>query len=114
MKRLALLFALVLALGFAMPGAKTAKAGSAITAAAQTLQLGERISEVSHPHISKAGVRFHLYVGPRYRYHRRRYYRHRHYRRHRRSCRYWSRRCASNWGYRNSDYYGCMRYHGCR
>jgi hypothetical protein len=29
------------------------------------------------------------------------------------SCSYWSRRCADNWGYRNSDYYGCMRYHGC-
>jgi hypothetical protein len=21
--------------------------------------------------------------------------------------------CRRNWGYRNSDYYGCMRYHGC-
>jgi len=29
------------------------------------------------------------------------------------SCGYWSRRCANNWGYRNSNYYGCMRYHGC-
>jgi len=29
------------------------------------------------------------------------------------SCTYWSRRCANNWGYRNSSYYGCMRYHGC-
>ena len=29
-------------------------------------------------------------------------------------CEYWRRRCAANWGYRNSDYYGCMRYHGCR
>lgn len=28
-------------------------------------------------------------------------------------CSYWSDRCASNWGYRNSDYYGCLRYHGC-
>lgn len=27
---------------------------------------------------------------------------------------YWSRRCAANWGYRNSNYYGCMRYHGYR
>jgi hypothetical protein len=29
------------------------------------------------------------------------------------SCDYWADRCAANWGYRNSDYYGCLRYHGC-
>jgi len=29
------------------------------------------------------------------------------------SCGYWSRRCAANWGWRNGNYYGCMRYHGC-
>ena len=29
-------------------------------------------------------------------------------------CSYWHRRCVNNWGYRNSNYYGCMRYHGCR
>lgn len=29
-------------------------------------------------------------------------------------CSYWSQRCAANWGIRNSNYYGCMRYHGCR
>ena len=29
------------------------------------------------------------------------------------SCRYWHYRCSENWGYRNSDYYGCLRYHGC-
>ena len=29
-------------------------------------------------------------------------------------CGYWKRQCRANWGYRNSDYYGCMRYHGCR
>jgi hypothetical protein len=28
-------------------------------------------------------------------------------------CAYWHRRCVRNWGYRTSDYYGCMRYHGC-
>lgn len=32
---------------------------------------------------------------------------------HRSSCSYWSDRCADNWGYNNSDYYGCLRYHGC-
>jgi hypothetical protein len=29
------------------------------------------------------------------------------------SCSYWSRRCAANWGYGNSNYYGCMQYEGC-
>lgn len=29
------------------------------------------------------------------------------------SCDYWSDRCISNWGYGNSNYYGCLRYHGC-
>jgi hypothetical protein len=28
-------------------------------------------------------------------------------------CEYWHRRCVANWGYRNPDYYGCMRYQGC-
>jgi hypothetical protein len=28
-------------------------------------------------------------------------------------CEYWHDRCVANWGYRNSDYYGCMRYYGC-
>jgi len=39
----------------------------------------------------------------------------RHYRyRHHRSCSYWSRQCAHNWGYGGKNYYGCMHYHGCR
>ncbi len=29
------------------------------------------------------------------------------------SCRRWSRQCSANWGHGNSDYWGCMRYHGC-
>ena len=29
------------------------------------------------------------------------------------SCAYWSDRCVASWGYRNPDYYGCLRYHGC-
>jgi len=29
-------------------------------------------------------------------------------------CQYWSNRCAANWGYGNRNYYGCMRYQGCR
>jgi hypothetical protein len=29
------------------------------------------------------------------------------------SCGYWSRRCGANWGWNNSSYYGCLRYHGC-
>jgi hypothetical protein len=29
-------------------------------------------------------------------------------------CSHWARRCANNWGYRNNNFYGCLRYHGCR
>jgi len=29
-------------------------------------------------------------------------------------CAGWSRRCDKRWGGGNPDYYGCMRYHGCR
>jgi hypothetical protein len=29
------------------------------------------------------------------------------------SCGYWQDQCAARWGYRGSNYYGCMRYHGC-
>ena len=29
-------------------------------------------------------------------------------------CVKWHRRCVANWGYRNSDYVGCMRFHRCR
>jgi len=42
-----------------------------------------------------------------------RYGHRRHYRRRHGSCRYWSRRCAHNWGYGGRNYRGCMRYHGC-
>ena len=28
-------------------------------------------------------------------------------------CSYWRRRCAENWGFGGSDYYGCLRYEGC-
>lgn len=51
---------------------------------------------------------------PYYSY-RRPYYRPRTYRRsYSGRCGHWSRRCAANWGYRNRNYYGCMRYHRCR
>ena len=36
------------------------------------------------------------------------------YRRYAGRCSYWRRRCARNWGYGNSNYYGCLRYYGCR
>lgn len=59
---------------------------------------------------------FRRYYGD-YPYYSRRYYRKRSYSKRRnyrgRSCRHWKARCTDNWGYRNSDYYGCMRYHGC-
>lgn len=29
------------------------------------------------------------------------------------SCWHWRNACAQNWGYGNSDYYGCLRFHGC-
>lgn len=29
-------------------------------------------------------------------------------------CSYWRKRCGANWGYHNRNYYGCLRYHGCR
>lgn len=51
------------------------------------------------------------YYSPyRYRRHRRRSYR----RAYGNRCARWSRRCARNWGYRNRNYYGCLRYHRCR
>jgi hypothetical protein len=28
-------------------------------------------------------------------------------------CAHWRDRCADNWGYGNSDYYGCLKYHNC-
>ncbi|WP_147361483.1 hypothetical protein [Dichotomicrobium thermohalophilum] len=55
------------------------------------------------------GPRFRLYIDPRLfvqpRYYGRRYGG---------RCAYWHRRCVRNWGYGNANYYGCMRYHGCR
>lgn len=55
------------------------------------------------------------YYRPYYYSYRRYYYRPRTYRRsYSGRCGYWSRRCAANWGYRNRNYYGCMRYHRCR
>lgn len=67
---------------------------------------------------------FSLYVGPRpyYRHYGPHYYRPYYYRpyiyrpypSYSSRCSYWSRRCAANWGYRNNNYYGCMRYHRCR
>lgn len=125
MTRISLILALGMMLGFAMPGSTDANAASAMSSPA--LALGERITGVQQSNIAKADVGFRLYIGPRYRRYRyrhyrryrrphyRRYRRHRSYRRYRgRSCRHWSRRCARNWGYGNSNYYGCMRYHGCR
>ncbi|MGD9868959.1 MAG: hypothetical protein AB7U38_13255 [Hyphomicrobiales bacterium] len=29
-------------------------------------------------------------------------------------CAYYADACARNWGWRNNNWYGCMRYHGCR
>lgn len=115
MRHVPSIVALALALGFTLPGATDAKAASAIAAPAQSLALGQQIADVRQSHMLKAGVRFRLYIGPRYRYYPHWYYRRRHLRRRRYGrCGYWSRRCIANWGYRTNSYYGCMRYHGCR
>ena len=68
------------------------------------------------------GVSVHVGRYPRYRHYGHYYrpyyrpYRYRTYRRRSYSnrCARWSRRCAANWGYRNRNYYGCMKYHRCR
>jgi len=113
-------------LGLSLYGTTDAKAASAIANPAQTLALGQHVADVQQSHISKAGVGFHLYIGPRHRYYRRRYYHRRYYRpryyRGRRygygrrygRCGYWRKRCARNWGYGGSNFRGCLRYHGCR
>lgn len=36
------------------------------------------------------------------------------YRKYGGNCSRWSKRCGANWGYGNSDYIGCMKYHSCR
>jgi hypothetical protein len=54
------------------------------------------------------GPRFRFYFGPSFAYPGYGYG----YRRYG-SCSYWRYRCAQNWGYGNSNYYGCLRYHGC-
>ncbi len=130
MIRISLILALGVMLGFAMPGSGNANAASAVSSPA--LALGQHVGDVQRSNIANADVSFRLYVGPRYR-------RYRHYRRYRRPgvrlyigpryryhrpryrsyrragrCGYWHRRCARNWGVGNSNYYGCMRYHGCR
>ena len=70
---------------------------------------GPGVSVRVHPHPG------YYYGGPHY--HPRPYRRHRRvYRRHAYpgACQRWHHECVASWGYRNSDYYGCMRYHGCR
>ncbi len=61
----------------------------------------------SHP---RRYYRPYRYAPPPYRYRRR------HYRPHPAPgrCEYWHDQCVKNWGYRNPDYHGCMRHHGCR
>lgn len=29
------------------------------------------------------------------------------------SCSHWQKACSENWGHDNSDYYGCLKFHGC-
>jgi hypothetical protein len=101
-------------LAFAIAGARDLQAATPIAAPAQTLA-HQVASLASNGHVTKADFRFHLYIGPRHRYYRPYYRRKRYYRRRRHGrCGYWRKRCIRNWGYRNKDYYGCMRYHDCR
>jgi hypothetical protein len=63
----------------------------------------------------RASVHFYfgppVYAPPPYYYPPRRYYTPRPYVGG--QCAYWHQRCLQNWGYSNSNYRGCMRYHGC-
>jgi len=120
MRQIFIILAAVLAFAAGISAGKDAEAASALATPAQMLALDQHVSASQQRNLSKADVRFHLYLGPRHRYYRRyHYYRYRpyrrryYYRRHR-SCSYWRRQCIRNWGYGNRNYYGCMRYHGCR
>lgn len=126
--------AVCLLIGVAILGSSGASA-AAIVAPKQALSLAQQTFSHSdqglYQEVGKRRGRSHRW---RRRYHRRRYRRHRRYRRgprlgiyiappyyhHRYSrtrrygrCGHWRRRCGANWGYGNSNFYGCMRYHGC-
>ncbi len=106
LRALALLIAGVSAFLVLSPQQSHAAAISATASLQSTVQ-----GVVSHSLTEKVryrrGPRIHLYVpyylgrrygyGPRYG-----------------RCSYWRKRCAANWGYGNSNYYGCLRYHRCR
>ena len=111
-------------------GASTANAGvagkSMLNPALQSsVAANSDIIEVTRRrHRHSRGPRFRFYFGPSYYspyYYRPYYYRPYYYRpysyrssRYGSRCSYWRSRCAENWGYRNNDYYGCLRYHRCR
>jgi hypothetical protein len=104
-----------------------------LLAAPQPAEAGSRHFSLSAPgfgiHISKGHGRRHWRGHRRNRHHyKRRHYRSvpfygyyapapRHYyyapRRYGR-CHYKARRCAARWGWHTRNYYGCMRYYGCR
>jgi len=100
------------------------RADAAPALATQAAALGSAVSAEQRADTAQAGIT--VYVGPRRRYYRRHYYyrpyyyRRRYYRpyyhrkRYYGRCGHWRKRCAANWGYGNSSYYGCLRYHGCR
>jgi len=131
MTRLALILTMAAVLGFAVSAGSEAQAATAAPVIQPAL-LDHQGSTIPKAQIRQAGIQ--LYIGPRYRHrHYRRYrrfhgprfrlyigprhryrYRHRRLRRYHGRCGYWHRRCVRNWGYANPNYYGCMRYHGCR
>lgn len=124
MRLIQLSITLAVVLVCAMPAAKDLAAAPAVAIPLQGDALGRDVSTAAQAGVTEAGVR--IYIGPPYGYYRRHYYyrpyyyRRRYYRpyyhrkRYRGRCGYWGRQCAKNWGYGNSNYYGCLRYHGCR
>lgn len=129
MRFIPLTLALAVVLSCAIIGSTGAFAAPATASPTQALALGNAVTPAEQANVAEAGVS--VYIGPRrryyrhhyyyrpYYYHRRYYYRpyyshRRHYRkRHHGRCGHWRAACARNWGVGNSDYYGCLRYHGC-
>lgn len=101
-------------------------AGLGLAALMATPNAAEAGNRNFNLHVGPGG--FGLSIGPRYGYGhgyypRRRYYSpyyyspppRRHYRKQRYGrCHYKAKKCARNWGWRNHNWRGCMRYYGCR
>ncbi len=131
--RKSLLFPALLTGAILFGGASAGSVAQAAPAASSALNGLPPISEIANENVTKVGRRWRR-RGYRHRYRRHRHHRgrnlfigsllglgllaapHYRYRRHYGGgrCSYWARRCANNWGYGNNDFYGCLRYYGCR